>query len=559
MSSLFIRIVGVLIVASMLLFPAGALAAPNAWGETVHVVQWGETLSLIADRYGVTVEAILAANDLHNPNFVYVGQRLTIPAPGHPGGGGRHVVAPGETLTSIAFRYSTTVAALAAANGLSDTDFIYVGQVLNIPGGYSSAPSPSRKGCDNYYQVQWGDTLSGIAWRHRTTANDLMQSNGLYSDFIHQGQRLCVPPGGVAYEPSAPPSHYDYYSVRPGDTLAAIASRFGVSQTSIVQANNLTNASFIYVEQRLLIVGTSTPVVSPRQVGPAPAPPPGYVPPQTTMGPAPAPPPEYVPPQSSVGTAPAPPPGYSPPGAYVQPVSMGPAPAPGYYPPETMPETGVTLPRSREPVVIRAEPMWTGSQTAISVDPDEITTLLVMTHNGEKLDVMIRSADGFVARGVTGVYYEYSWIPTFAFRGIPGGEYEVWIEGQPSKTIKAKVEPGQRTLVEFKWEVVSTKLIVSPAGWTGQVVENTSGTEPIGAASILVVRTGAIGNKIRVTAPGGYEGICITGTKPEHGPGACDVGGLNAGTYQVILDGADIAVEVYLDGVGNATVEFWPA
>ncbi len=530
MSNLFIRIVGVLIVASMLLFPAGALAAPEAWGETVHVVQWGETLSLIANRYGVTVEAILAANDLHNPNFVYVGQRLTIPAPGHPeGGGGRHVVAPGETLTSIAFRYSTTVAALAAANGLSDTDFIYVGQVLDVPGGYSPAPAPGRKGCDNYYTVQWGDTLSGIAWRYQTTTNALMQSNGLYSDFIYQGQRLCVPPGGVAWEPSTPPSQSDYYTVRPGDTLAAIASRFGVSQASIVQANNLSSPSFIYVEQRLLIVGTSTPAAGPPHAGPAPAPPPGY----------------------------------SPPGAYGQPsqasTGMAPAPAPGYSPPGTMPTTGVALPRSSEPVVIHAEPMWTGSQTAISVDPDEITTLLVMTHDGEKLDVMIRSADGFVARGVTGVYYEYSWIPTFAFRGIPGGEYEVWIEGQPSRTIKAKVEPGQRTLVEFKWKVVSTDLIVSPAGWVGEVVENTSGTEPIGAASILVVRTGAIGNKIRVTAPGGYEGLCITGTKLEYGLGACDVGGLNAGTYQVILDGADIAVEVYLDGVGNATVEFRPA
>jgi LysM repeat protein len=544
MSNLFIRSVGVLIVASMLLFPAGALAAPETWGETVHVVQWGETLSLIASRYGVTVEAILAANDLHNPNFVYVGQRLTIPAPGHPGGGGRHVVAPGETLTSIAFRYSTTVAALAAANGLSDTDFIYVGQVLDVPGGYSSAPAPVSEGCNNYYAVQWGDTLSGIAWRHQTTANALMQSNGLYSDFIYQGQRLCVPPGGVAWEPSTPASQYGYYTVSPGDTLAAIASRFGVSQASIVQANNLSSPSFIYIEQRLLIVGTSATVVGP---------------PQATLSPVPAFPPEYVPPQAAMGEAPAPPPSYSPPGTYVQPVSMAPAPAPGYYPPEAMPETGMALPRSREPVVIRSEPMWTGSQTAISVDPDEITTLLVMTHEAEKLDVMIRSADGFVARGVTGVYYEYSWIPTFAFRGIPGGDYEVWVEGKPSRIVKAKVEPGQRTLVEFKWKVVSTDLIVSPAGWVGEVVENTSGTEPIGVASILVVRTGAIGNKIRVTAPGGYEGICITGTKLEYGPGACDVGGLNAGTYQVILDGADIAVEVYLDGVGNATVEFRPA
>jgi hypothetical protein len=164
-----------------------------------------------------------------------------------------------------------------------------------------------------------------------------------------------------------------------------------------------------------------------------------------------------------------------------------------------------------------------------------------------------------VAQGFTGVYYEYSWVPTFAFRNIPGGEYEVWIEGHPSRIVEAKVDPGHRALVEFKWKPVSTDLIASPAGWVGEVVENTSGTDPIGAFSILVVRTGAIGNKVRVTAPGGYEALCITGTKLEHGAGACDVGGLNAGTYQVILDGADVTVEVYLDGIGTATVEFRPA
>ncbi len=498
MSTLSIRIVGFLIVASLLLFPAGVLAAPEGTGETVHVVQWGETLSLIASRYGVTVEAIMAANDLTDPNFVTVGQRLIIPASGGGGQGGRHVVAPGETLTSIAFRYGTTVGALAAANGLSNTDLIYVGQVLNVPGG--GPPPPASEGCANYYTVQSGDTLSGIAWRYRTTVNALMQANDLYSDFIYQGQRLCVPPG-VASSPSGPSS---YYTVRPGDTLAVIAWRFGVSQTAIVQANNLSNPSFIYVGQRLLIPGVSAAVASASATETAPAPPPEFQPPEATP----------------------------------------------------TPESG--LPRSSEPVVIRSEPQWVGSQTAHNPDPDEITTLLVMTHGAENLDVMIRSADGFVARGVTGVYYEYSWIPTFAFRDIPGGDYEVWVDGQPSRVVKARVDPGWRALVELKNQPVSTDLVVSPAGWVGEVVENTSGTEPIGAFSILVVRTGAIGNKIRVTAPGGYEGICITGTKLEHGRGACDIGGLNAGTYQVILDGADIAVEVYLDGVGTATVEFRP-
>jgi Tol biopolymer transport system component/LysM repeat protein len=201
------------------------------------------------------------------------------------------VVARGETLTSIALHYGTTVGTLAAANGLRDTDFIYVGQVLVIPNGTSSpGPVPSSGGCAVYHSVQYGDTLSGIAWRYGTTTNALMQANSLYSDFIYQGQRLCIPAGGVATEPSAPPSYtpqsptppssapptkpgpspkpeppakpapqYTYYTVRPGDTLMSIARRFGVSQEAIMRANNISNPNFIYVGQRLIIPGVSPP------------------------------------------------------------------------------------------------------------------------------------------------------------------------------------------------------------------------------------------------------------------------------------------------------------
>jgi hypothetical protein len=146
-------------------------------------------------------------------------------------------------------------------------------------------------------------------------------------------------------------------------------------------------------------------------------------------------------------------------------------------------------------------------------------------------------------------------MPTFAFRFIPGGDYLVWIEDQPSQIAKVHVDPGFRTLVEFKYEIVSVPIPPTPGGWIGDVVRNTSGTKPIGVASILQVRTGAIGNIIRVTA-GTFEGKCITGTKVELGPGACEMGGLNAGTYRVFLDGTDIAVDIYLDGVGTAEIDF---
>ena len=97
MSTPSIRIFGFLIIVSMLLIPAGAQAGPDTQGETVHVVQWGETISIIASRYGVTVEAILVLNGLSDPNFVYVGQRLVIPTSTDFSQGGQHEVAPGES------------------------------------------------------------------------------------------------------------------------------------------------------------------------------------------------------------------------------------------------------------------------------------------------------------------------------------------------------------------------------------------------------------------------------------------------------------------------------
>jgi LysM repeat protein len=269
MSTLSIRAAGLLVVVSMLLFPAAALAGPPTPGETVHVVQWGEALALIASRYGVTVEAIMDANGLSNPDQIYAGQRLIIPAPGGsgepggPGRGGRHVVAAGETLTSIAFRYGTTADALATANGLSNGDWIYVGQVLNVPDGSSQAPAGG--GCASSYWVQAGDTLSGIAWQYGITVNALMQANSLYSDFIYEGQRLCMPAGGVAGPPPgpgqgpvrgpAPVASVTYYIVRAGDTLSGIAWRFGVSQASIIRANYLADPYLLYVGQRLAIPG----------------------------------------------------------------------------------------------------------------------------------------------------------------------------------------------------------------------------------------------------------------------------------------------------------------
>jgi LysM repeat protein len=103
--------------------------------EQTHIVQPGENLFRIALHYGMTYHALAAANGIVNPDLIYVGQSLTIPAevPSEPTGERIHVVQPGENLFRIALKYGTTVEAIAVANGISDVHIIYSGQSLVIP------------------------------------------------------------------------------------------------------------------------------------------------------------------------------------------------------------------------------------------------------------------------------------------------------------------------------------------------------------------------------------------------------------------------------------------
>lgn len=160
-----------------------------------HRVRRGQTLSSIAQRYRTSVSAIMRSNRLRSAHRIYPGQRLRIPTRGggrvavstgtYNAAEGTHTVNRGESLYSIARRYSTTVAELKAANGLS-SDMIHPGMKVKI--------QPGSRADLRRYQVRRGDTLSNIADRHRVSLSSLLRANGLSSrSTIYPGQWLVIP------------------------------------------------------------------------------------------------------------------------------------------------------------------------------------------------------------------------------------------------------------------------------------------------------------------------------------------------------------------------------
>lgn len=155
--------------------------------ENVYIVQKGDTLYSIAAANNTTVDELKKANNLTS-NILSTGQLLKIPSALLPES--KYIVKKGDSLYSIANKYNTTVDELKRINNLT-SNILSIGQVLKLPSDKVSDVEKEENTIS--YTVQKGDSLYSIARKYSTTIDKIKDLNNLTTNLLSIGQVLLIP------------------------------------------------------------------------------------------------------------------------------------------------------------------------------------------------------------------------------------------------------------------------------------------------------------------------------------------------------------------------------
>jgi membrane-bound lytic murein transglycosylase D len=175
-----------------------------------HRVGRGETLSTIARRYRTTLDVLMEMNHLRNPHQIRAGTRITVPVPAF----------------SVAQSPGTT-------GRTADEKSV-------------SVPALSSSGS---YVVRPGDTLWDIARAHQVSTQDLKRWNNLDGSRIYPGHTLRIQSDASG----TPQVAWREHRVRPGETLSIIAERYGTTVAVLVEMNRLDNPHEILAGTRITV------------------------------------------------------------------------------------------------------------------------------------------------------------------------------------------------------------------------------------------------------------------------------------------------------------------
>ena len=242
----------------------------NAKGT--YTVQSGDTLSGIANKFGTNYESLASLNNISNPNRIYVGQVLKLSAnsttstPDHQVTNntptGSYTVKAGDSLSAIATHYGTSYETLARLNNISNPNHIYVGQVLKLGAGTTSSNVVEQhhvtttSSANGSYTVKAGDSLSAIAAHYGMSYETLARLNNISNPnriYVGQTLNLGTKANTSTRYAATSSSNNGSYTVKAGDTLSAIAARYGMSYQTLARINNISNPNQIIVGQHIVL------------------------------------------------------------------------------------------------------------------------------------------------------------------------------------------------------------------------------------------------------------------------------------------------------------------
>ena len=235
-------------------------------------LQLGVPAAVLGTLSGAIAVVPAAADTVASPiERLQVASARTVPAEAPPAS---YTVQPGDTVSSIAKRFGLRTVDVLTSNGLSWRSVIYPGQKLALTGPAApvtpSAPPAETSGAT--HTVVAGDTVFGIAQQHGTSVDAVLAANGLTrASVIHPGQKLALSGApakpAVTVAPAAPApvtAGGKTHAIIAGDTLFAIAQKYGTTVAQLYALNGLNSSSIIYPGQSITVAAaTPAPVAAP--------------------------------------------------------------------------------------------------------------------------------------------------------------------------------------------------------------------------------------------------------------------------------------------------------
>jgi murein DD-endopeptidase MepM/ murein hydrolase activator NlpD len=240
-----------------------------------HKVTKGDTLWSISKQYNTSLKPILALNNIKDKDILSIGQIIKILKDNLPAADyTMYIVKKGETLWSIAQEYNLSVNLILATNNIANPELISIGQEMKIPSHKNAvaetkiinqAVIEKNNNVNNnisqpenaepiVYTAKAGDNLWNISRKYGVSMEVIVSVNNLKEkDLLSLGQKLEIPAigGGVSNSNQKQEPTIITYTVVKGDTLWSISQRFDVKMISIISVNNLKEISRLSIGQKL--------------------------------------------------------------------------------------------------------------------------------------------------------------------------------------------------------------------------------------------------------------------------------------------------------------------